>query len=251
MVTVTSLWRHPIKSHGREALAFVDLVAGQTIPWDRHWAVTHEATKFDASAPAWIKCRNFMIGNLTPALASIWATLDTDSGMITLRQDVLGEITFAPDVPADVDRFIAWVGPLCPGDRWQPTNIVTIPNRGMTDTDYPSVSIMNTASHLAVADAIGHDLELERWRGNIWLDGLAPWVELDWIGRDIAIGDSVLRIKDPILRCNHPAVNPKSGERDADTLAALRDNWNHQNFGVYAEVIQGGKISLGDTAEVI
>ena len=117
MITVAALWRHPIKSHGREALAFVDLRAGQTFPWDRHWAVTQDNTKFDPADPAWITCRNFMIGAATPALAGIWASLDTDCATVTLTHDALGKITFSPDNDADAARFIAWVRPLCPADK--------------------------------------------------------------------------------------------------------------------------------------
>lgn len=251
MISVAALWRHPIKSHGREALAFVDLITGQTMPWDRHWAVTHHATKFDPAAPAWAMCRNFMIGTSTPALAGIWAKLDTETGSITLTHQAQDPITFNPDDAADCDRFIAWVSGFIPADKQHPKSIVKVAGRGMTDTDYPSVSIMNTASHTAVADAMGQSLETERWRGNIWLDGLAPWAEWDWVGGEIKIGSTVLRVREPIVRCKHTTANPKSGQRDADTLAALRDNWKHQDFGVYAEVIQGGMISLGDTAEVL
>lgn len=251
MANVTCLWRHPIKSHGREALAFVDLVAGQSMPWDRRWAVTHADSKFAKDDPAWVMCRNFMIGTTTPQLAGIWASLDTDTGYITLRHTSVGDITFSPDIATDVDRFIAWVSPLCPADKRLPTGIVTLPKRGLTDTDYPSVSVMNTASHAEVTAKLGHSLEQERWRGNIWLDGLDPWSEWDWIGREVRIGGTVLAIKEPIKRCMHTAANPTTGERDVDTLSTLRENWDHQNFGVYAEVIQGGNISLGDTAEVI
>ena len=250
MATVTSLWRHPIKSHGREALAFVDLVAGQSMPWDRHWAVTHADTKFDAADPAWVMCRNFMIGALTPQLAGIWASLDTKTAEVTLRHVDLGQIKFSPDLAADVERFIAWVSPLCPTDKRLPNTIVSLPERGLTDTNYASVSIMNTASHLEVSDALGRHVEQERWRGNIWLDELAPWREWDWIGQDIQVGDAILRVKEPVKRCMHTAANPKTGERDIDTLGVLRETWGHQNFGIYAEVVQGGKISLGDTAEV-
>ncbi|MEJ6509654.1 MAG: MOSC domain-containing protein [Octadecabacter sp.] len=251
MANVTSLWRHPIKSHGREALAFVDLVAGQSMPWDRHWAVTHAATKFSVQNPSWVMCRNFMIGALTPELAGIWASLDSETGKITLRHEAIGELTFHPDNESDVARFIAWITPICPPEKSQPTNIVSLPHRGHTDSDYPSISIMSIASHHQVEQQLGHTLAQERWRGNIWVDGIAPWSEWDWIGREITIGTTVLRVKEPIKRCMHTAANPISGKRDVDTLGILRDNWDHQNFGIYAEVIQGGKISLGDTAEVI
>jgi uncharacterized protein YcbX len=57
MATVTSLWRHPIKSHGREDVASTTLIAGQTMPGDRVWAVAHEASKADGSE--WVPCANF------------------------------------------------------------------------------------------------------------------------------------------------------------------------------------------------
>ena len=79
MITVAALWRHPIKSHGREAIKTVTLAPGQTMPWDRTWAVTHDKTKFDAQAPEWVACRNFMLGTLTPKLAGLWAKLDEDT----------------------------------------------------------------------------------------------------------------------------------------------------------------------------
>ena len=35
---IASIQRHPLKSHGREALDEVMLSAGQGLPWDRAWA---------------------------------------------------------------------------------------------------------------------------------------------------------------------------------------------------------------------
>ncbi|PJN96536.1 molybdenum cofactor biosysynthesis protein, partial [Amaricoccus sp. HAR-UPW-R2A-40] len=42
------------------------------------------------------------------------------------------------------------------------------------------------------------------------------------------------------------AANPDTGVIDADTLGALRAGWGAQEFGVYAEVIAGGRVTLGD-----
>lgn len=251
MIKVASLWRHPIKSHGREALETVTLIAGQTMPWDRHWAVTHADTKFDASNPEWVMCRNFMIGALTPELAGLWATLDESNATITLCHQDLGEISFAPDVAEDVARFIAWLTPLCPADRRLPDNVVKVPNLGLTDSPYPSISIMNMATNAAVEAELGHPLEIERWRGNIWLDGFAAWDEFNWVGHTVQIGEALLAIKEPITRCNHTRSNPITGVRDADTLDALRNGWDHQDFGIYAEVIKGGTVKIGDEAKVL
>ena len=251
MAAVTALWRHPIKSHGREALEQVMLSAGQTMPWDRHWAVTHEATKFDTNAPAWTSCRNFMIGSQNPGVASIWSAFDEISGTITLRHANLADISFQPGTSAGEAAFLAWATPLYEVDKRTPTKIVSAGARGMTDSPEPTISIMTKASHLAVEKEMGHDLDVARWRGNVWLDGPAAWEEFDWIGHDIRIGNAVLHVTDPIKRCMATAASPTTGQRDLDTLGALRDGWDHQNFGVYAKVITSGTIALGDTYEVL
>ena len=251
MINVAALWRHPIKSHGREALQSVSLTAGQTMPWDRHWAVAHDRTKFDAAEPAWAHCRNFMIGASTPALAGIWAQYDVAAKTMHLRHTDLGKISFRPDDESDAARFLTWVSPLGETGNFQPTALVTAPDRGMTDSNYPSVSIMTKASHAAVEQALGHPLETERWRGNIWVDGADAWEETTWIGKTLRIGDTLLEVLDPIERCKHTMSNPATGQRDVDTLTALRDGWAHQNFGVYAIVKQGGNIALKDKLEVL
>ncbi len=248
---VAEIWRHPIKSHGREALNTVTLTTGQTMPWDRHWAVTHEQTKFTAHEPKWVMCRNFMISVATPGLAGIWAKLDEDSGQITLSHADLPELKFDPSKTEDVERFLAWVGPLCPADKRLPNGIVSNEPRGMTDSAYPSVSIMTKASHAAVEAQLGQALEHQRWRGNIWLDGPEAWEEFNWTGQDIKIGNAILSVQEPIRRCMATAANPITGLRDVDTLGALRDGWDHQHFGVYATVKSGGTINVGDTYEVL
>ncbi len=251
MTTVAHLWRHPIKSHGREALEAVTLTAGESMPWDRHWAVEHEKSKFDHTNPQWAMCRNFMIGVVLPKLAGIWAKLDEATGEITLRHSALDDITFCPDDPDDVARFLGWVAPLSADASSKPTGLASAGRRGLTDSAYPSVSVMNLASHAAVSARLGGALETERWRGNVWLDGLSPWEEMEWTGREIRIGDARLIVREPIRRCKHTMANPITGKRDADTLEVLENTFGHQHFGMYCEVVGGGDIALGDTAEVL
>jgi len=246
---VTALWRHPIKSHGREPLRTVSLVAGRTMPGDRVWAVTHDNSRYDGHG--WAPCQNFMIGSRAPALAGLWAQYDDMDQKVTLRHELLGSFAFHPDDPEEAKHFIDWIRPLAPEDRAKPKAIVKAKDRGMTDTDFPSISIMNQSSHRAVAQKLGRPLEPERWRGNIWLEGLAPWEEFDWIGKSVQIGSVKLQVQDRVVRCQHTAANPVTGKRDVDTLGVLRDGWGHQDFGVYAEVVESGEICIGDTARVL
>lgn len=241
---VTCLWRHPIKSHGRESLDQVTMTPGQTMPGDRVWAVAHEASEADGSE--WVPCVNFSRGAKAPKLMAISAQLQGDR--VTLQHPERPELSFAPDTQQEA--FLDWVKPLMPADRAASARIVRVPGRGMTDSDFPSISLCNMASHRAVEQKLGRDLSIARWRGNIWFDGLPLWEEFDWLHREIRIGDAVLRVRERITRCLATAANPETGERDADTLGALK-SWDHQDFGVYAEVLEGGTIRLGDKVQVL
>ena len=53
----------------------------------------------------------------------------------------------------------------------------------MTDSEFPSVSILSLASLADLSARMGHDLSIHRWRGNLWVDGLEPWAEWGWIGQ--------------------------------------------------------------------
>jgi uncharacterized protein len=173
------------------------------------------------------------------------SVLDEDARVISLTHPDIGSLTFRPDDPADLPRFLAWVAPLNPPDRAQPAQIVSV-GRGMTDSDFPSVAILSLASLRDLSARMGMDLSIHRWRGNLWLDGAEPWAEEGWIGRHIRIGGATLRIDERITRCRATMADPVTGRVDGDTLVALQTHYAHQDFGVYATVIDGGPIALGD-----
>ena len=248
MGQIAALWRHPIKGHGREELSRLTLTEGQTVPWDRRWAVAHEAAKTDGSE--WSPCANFSRGSKVAALMAITAKSHEDEGKITLSHPQRPDVCFDPDQEMDVQHFLDWVKPLMPADRAQSARIVRVPDRGMTDTDYPSVSLINLASNDALSQTMGQDISPLRWRCNIHFDGFAPWEEFNWIGKTLRVGGALLSIREPILRCLATTANPATGMRDADTLQTLNSTWGHQDFGIYAEVIQSGDIHVGDTVEV-
>jgi len=241
---VSAIWRHPIKSHGREALTEITVLPGQTMPGDRVWAVAHEAARTDGSE--WAPCVNFSRGAKAPKLMAISAETHGDS--VTLRHPDRPDLSFAPNTQQDI--FLEWVKPLMPADRAASARIVRVPGRGMTDSDFPSISLCNMASHRAVEQKLGRDLSPIRWRGNIWFNGLPLWEEFDWLGREVQIGQAVFHVRERITRCLATTANPDTGERDADTLGAL-NSWDHQDFGVYAEVIQGGEIRIDDKVQLL
>ncbi len=238
---VTEIWRYPIKSHGREPLDRVTCTAGFTLPWDRAWAVVHEGSTADGSE--WVPCQNFTRVAQSPQLMAITASLRPVSEEITLYHPERQPLTFAPD--RDGTAFIDWVTPLIPENRPKPARIVRARERGMTDSDFASITLCNMSSHRAVEQRLGHPLSIHRWRGNIWMDGLAPWEEFDWMDKEIQIGTAVFKVRERTDRCAATRNNPSTGRRDVDTLAAL-DTWGHADFSVRAECVRSGRVEIGD-----
>lgn len=242
---VTDLWRHPVKGHGVEALDAVALASGATMPWDRVWAIAVEGAKVAPGSRAWAKCANFSRGAKSPQLMAIRAAVDEGAGRVTLSHPRQPAITVDPDDEADAARLVAWVTPLADPGRAKPAFVVRA-DVGMTDSPFPSISILNRASLAALGERLEMDLAMERFRGNLWVEGLAPFAELDLVGREIRVGEAVLAVRETITRCVATAVDPATGVRDADTLGALEAGWGHRDFGVYAEVVDGGRVAVGD-----
>ncbi|MBN2759343.1 MAG: MOSC domain-containing protein [Rhodobacteraceae bacterium] len=238
------IFRHPIKAHGRERLDAVDLSEGRCLPMDRHWAVAHDAAML---MPGWNPCMNFTRGAKTSALQAINAAWD--GPRLTLTHPDLAPLTFDPDSAEGEATLLAWLRPLHDDGRAGPAKLVKA-GRGMTDTDFESVSILNLASNAALGAQLGADLGLDRWRANLWLDGMEAWAECDLIGRELTIGGARLRVVEPIGRCRATMVDCATGQIDHDTLSALRIARGDTNFGVYATVIQSGPIRAGDSVEL-
>ena len=85
-----------------------------------------------------------------------------------------------------------------------------------------------------------------RFRANVYFDGASAWSEHDWIGSEITLGAARLRVISPITRCAATQVNPVTAKRDLDIVAALGHAFGHINMGVYAEVVAGGEVAVGD-----
>ena len=240
-IRLAHICRHPIKAYGREMLASVRLSAGKGLPFDREWAIAHEAARL---VPGWNPCMNFTRGAKAPALMAVTARLDEDARRVTLAHPTAGAITAAPDDPADQARLLAWADPLIPSGRARPAAVV----RGgvaMTDSDFPSVSVLSLASLADLSGRMGMDLSIHRWRANLWLDGAEPWAEWGWTGQRFRVGKAVLEVVERITRCAATTVDPQTGVVDGNTLDALEAGYGHKDFGVYARVIEGGEIALG------
>ncbi|MEV8467019.1 MOSC domain-containing protein [Fluviibacterium sp. DFM31] len=241
---LAAIWRHPIKGIGAEPLETTRLTPDRPLPGDRAWAVlTGGAT----DTGAWQPCRNFARGCYGPELMAI--TARTTGNRIHLSHPRQADLIVDP--ATEGPRLIDWLRPLYPAERPAPTQVVKAPPEGMSDAPFPSVAILGRAALDALGEVAGQALDMRRFRGNLWLDGLAPFEELDWVGRTLRIGSAELRVDERITRCRATETNPDTGTHDVTTLHLLRRHWGHIDFGVKAVVTKPGAIGLGDAVELL
>ena len=244
---LAALVRHPVKSVGFEELAEAVLTPGRLLPGDRAWAVAHVAAELPAG-DGWAPKRNFLRGVAGPELMAVRAET-LEGGRLRLIHPRAGTLEFDP--ATEGERLVAWLAPLWPDTRPAPQRLVRAPETGLADGPDPWLSVLSTVSLRVLGQRMGRALSMHRFRGNLWLDGLAPWEEFDLIGRRLRVGGAVLEVTERITRCQATTANPETGRCDADTLGALEAAYGHTDFGVFAAVVAGGPVRRGDRVEVL
>jgi uncharacterized protein YcbX len=109
-------------------------------------------------------------------------------------------------------------------------------------------SLERLREQAGVAEAV----DPRRFRMTFGVDGLAAHEEDTWIGRDVRVGDAVLRVSGYVGRCALTTRQPDTGVVDFKTLHLLQtyrgeiDSTEPLPFGVHARVLGPGRVRLGD-----
>jgi uncharacterized protein YcbX len=119
------------------------------------------------------------------------------------------------------------------------------------------VSLVSRASLEELGRHVGQNgaVDGRRFRMLFELDGCEPHEEDSWVKRRVRIGDAVVYLRNDVGRCAITTQNPDSGVPDLDTLRTIRayrsetaneKGKNHLPFGVYGEVVEPGRVAVGD-----
>lgn len=119
--------------------------------------------------------------------------------------------------------------------------------------DLASVHVVSTASLARLQELYpGGDFTAHRFRPNLVIETGDPagFVENDWIGRTVTVGDALrLRITRGCPRCVMTTLAQPGLPKDTGILRTIaRHNSGH--VGVYAEVVQAGVVRRGDCLAV-
>ncbi len=112
-----------------------------------------------------------------------------------------------------------------------------------------SLAVLGAALGVGAVDA-------RRFRMLVELEGGGPHEEDTWVGGRIGLGGTILRVSGAVPRCAMTTHDPDTGDRDLDTLHAIKAyrglvDGKDLMFGVYGEVERPGTIRLGDEVTIL
>ena len=250
-ITLSDIRRYPVKGVSGEMLDTVDLIAGEALPHDRRFALAHASSGFNRAAPGWMPKNHFLNLSRDEKIAQLSVHFDRET--TTLSVERYGRQVAAGNTATSIalmmlDRFFA--GFIASGARSNP-KIVETPGTPFTNCPERFISNISTSSLVEVEPIARQSVDPIRFRTNWTVTGAEQWEELDWIGRDFAIGDARLRVKEPIERCAATNVDPDTATRDMNIPMVLERGFGHVEFGVYARVTVPGTIRPGDAITLI
>ncbi len=254
--SVVSVWRYPIKSMmgeelnaaqfaeqglvGDRAYALIDAETGKTISakYPRKWGKMFDC-RAALNAPAQIKIM----------LPDGQVVISDAAEAEALLSEAFGrrvKLSTQPPAEPSIEMYTPDIDGLPDQDAVTDAAI-----RNQTFFDAATVHLLTTATlDQLQAFTPTSRFETRRFRPNLVIrpsEGATGFVENDWVGKTIAIGDEVrLSITEPCPRCVMTTM--AQGELPAD-LNILRTAMQHNggNIGVYASVVQGGTLKRGDS----
>ena len=232
---VTELWRYPVSSMAGEQLAQIQIDTGG-VAGDRIWGLLDAATGRIASPG---REKHFVGVPRAYAKAmgrGIALSLDGESWAGPQDTELLDRLSRAFGFMPLLKRFDAFgSGGFRPRYEHAPIHLVTRAAIRSLERELP-----------------GSVIDARRFRPNIlldWPDGPDAIPEHGWIGREIRIGDVVLRGREPCGRCGFITIAQEGLPVDVEILRTVVKR-HERNFGIYCDVVTPGGIATGATVTV-
>ncbi|MHB1086318.1 MAG: MOSC domain-containing protein [Minisyncoccota bacterium] len=244
---IDSLWRFRLKGGAgtRTRQLSVNTVVG--VADDRQFGIRRTSDTMDA----WVSKKNFFVCINEPQMACELPDFELGPGIHndSLKASYLHELA---------ERL---------GSERE---LVVQSARGrysLHDTPGAFASFLNIATVDALSDYMGTKVNPRRFRMNGWIQGLAPFEELEWVQgypgtKVIEIGDCRFRVDHANVRCKAVDANPDSAAFDLEVFAALREMMVKRGYmpphaqkpwvmGFLAEPLHNGVITCIDPVRLV
>lgn len=263
---LVALRRYPVKSMMGEELNACE-VTERGVLGDRAFALLDASTGKVVSAKnprKWPRKFEHQATYLEPPSASqaaspVRITFPDGSQVMTSQPDAESRLSasvgrpvrLASSVPAAPGAEGYW-----PDEQWlpHPAQEFEFPLPPGTFFDMATIHLLTTATLTHLQSLVPNSrFEARRFRPNFVIevpDNSLGFVENEWLGRILRLGDQVrVRVEKPCPRCIMTTLPQADLPSDPNILRAAVEH-NQANVGVYASVIQGGKVQRGDTLTI-
>jgi len=239
------LYRYPVKGFSPEAFDSIAATPGETLPFDRAYAIENGAGRFDPTAPRHLPKINFLMLMRDERLATLRVAFDDTTHTLTILRDGKQGGRGQLSTPSGRQLIEQFIGAYMAKELRGAPRIVHASGHSFSDVAAKCMHIVNLASVRELERVIGRPVDPVRFRANLYLEGVPPWAEFSWLDKEIGVGDVKLRVFHRTQRCEATNVDPETGARDMAVPATLQRTWGHSDFGVYGKITSGGPLAVG------
>lgn len=249
---VASLYRYPVKGLSPERLSRAELPTGGYFPGDRLFAIENGPSGFDPAAPEHQPKIKYLMLMRNESLARLRTRYDDGSGDLVIDHGAT-ETRAATATEAGRESLAGFFKHFMPDElRGEPRLLTAPEGYRFTDSRSGFVSIINLASVADLEDRLGVPVDPLRFRGNVMVEGLPAWAELDLVGRELAAPSGLrLSVIKRIERCAATNVDPVTGARDLQIPKALMKGYGHVDCGIYCRIVAGGALAEGERLTLV
>ena len=282
--TVLELWRYPVKSMRGERLEVCRVEPRVGIPGDRSWALRDTgageirgAKKIPRLLELAARACGEPAGEAVPRIEidlPDGRTLTSDDPKVSesISQAVGREVTLEARRPAtdldhyrrarrivDIEGEIRAASELLPEEavpefgEFAPELLDFVSPPG-TYFDGYELHLLTDASLAELARrAPGTRIDARRFRPNLVVEtsgGVQGFPEFEWCGRQLRIGDLVVQVVSPMIRCGMTTHAQADLPRQPDIMRALVRETD-MTLGVGAAVVSAGAVRQGDPIELL
>jgi len=268
---VISLHRYAVKGLSSDSMKTVYVDKG--FPSDRKYALIKKTKRslFDEENPKWLHKENFLCAfTRNELMASFDSDFVEDTSELNVWKRLEDYDRTRQQVPllsANLEsiegrkELSEFFSEAC----GEPVQLITASNHQFGNTskgirargDTRTCHIVNAATVRSLSAAIGVNLNPLRFRPNIVVDGLEPWSEFKYIGKNLVnqgnCEDLKMYICARTVRCDGISVDPLNRSEILNIPNLLSKHFPEHGpyLGVYALVDTPGIIDIGDTLTII
>ena len=253
--SLTSIHYCPVKSLSFQSIKSCNIKKNLGMSNDRIFAFSRgvdlEKAKLIEKNPNERKLNNFLTLKNSPVLNKYNFIYKRNKLTLTFQEKEL--ISISPENPEErsllSDKLLELESLLIKPISLLKNNDFPFYDTSHSNNVFNSMSLINLNSIKDFEKKINEKVEIQRFRGNFYVEGIKAFEERNWINKVIKINNVSFKVEKNIPRCVAINLKPKTDDNSLNLLKSLKKSYNHYDMGIYLTALDGGNINVGDKVE--